>query len=319
MDLSSLKLLITADDVHQYVYDQWHNPFFKKSHKEGGYIHQVVEDFARLPRAFCKASDLKNEWTHFSPWWGVILNCEYEQPAIGDLRYLHEIWHSAYLPYIRDINSATLELKNFNNEREASTVSEMAIYLNFPELRQQTFKHPIFMDRFLFPEGDFSKPNEGLLAKWKKSRSLVFQELMYERVKVVMAKEEEIDNKDPQIVWLRRYGNQAKKWLEIWSKNAPLVENAMLDLEKNCEVIGRDAAMNQHMIWLLSGEVSKGTDIPFIEEAKLFRKSYDELIERYDEAMARKKQKPVRHEGEQKSQVNTQTSKGSKFDRPSVI
>ena len=40
-----------------------------------------------------------------------------------------------------------------DNEHEASTLSEMTIYCEFPQLRKHSFAHEIFVDSFLFAEG----------------------------------------------------------------------------------------------------------------------------------------------------------------------
>ena len=58
------------------------------------------------------------------------------------------------------LNRVTFKNKIRDNEHEASALSEMTIYLHHPELRALTFPHEIYVDRFLFPEGDPSKPNQ---------------------------------------------------------------------------------------------------------------------------------------------------------------
>ena len=80
---------------------------------------------------------------------------------IRDLRYLHEMHHAATLPYVANGNIPTFEAKAFRNEREASTFTEMAVYLELPDLRPLTFEHPLFVDRFLFPDGHLERPDPG--------------------------------------------------------------------------------------------------------------------------------------------------------------
>ncbi|HJR21821.1 MAG TPA: hypothetical protein VJ822_09395 [Dongiaceae bacterium] len=298
MKVDTLRLLTSAEDIHRFVLGLWSDGPIKRSHEGGGRVHEVVERFARLPRFFYEASDQHIEWTHFSTWWGGILLCDYENPNIRDLRYLHEIYHGATMPNVANMNLATLEAKNFRNEREASTFTEMAIYLELPELRPQTFAHPIFVDRFLFPDGDLNRPDERMLRRWKSEPDLVFQELMYERVRIVSAADHEVDASDPQVVWLRRYQEQGANWLKVWANRYQLVEDAMIALRRNCGVQGRAAAARQHVDWLLSAEITDGTDIPFHREAVLFRDSFDQLIATYDRAMTRADQTPVKHRGE---------------------
>ena len=298
MKVDTLRLLTSAEDIHRFVLGLWSDGPIKRSHEGGGRVHEVVERFARLPRFFYEASDQHIEWTHFSTWWGGILLCDYENPNIRDLRYLHEIYHGATMPNVANMNLATLEAKNFRNEREASTFTEMAIYLELPELRPLTFAHPIFVDRFLFPDGNLDRPDERMLQRWNSEPDLVFQELMYERVRVVSAADHEVDTSDPQVVWLRRYQEQGTNWLKVWANRYQLVEDAMIALRRNCGTHGRAAAARQHVDWLLSAEITDGTDIPFHREAVLFRDSFDQLIATYDRAMTRADQTPVKHRGE---------------------
>jgi hypothetical protein len=298
MKTESIELLAEPADIHDFVLSLWSDGPIRRSHASGGSVKRLVDRFARLPRFFFRASDQGLEWTHFSTWWGGILLCDYDSPAIRDLRYLHEIHHAATLPYIPNGNVPTFEAKAFRNEREASTATEMAVYLEFPELRPLTFDHPIFMDRFLFPEGDFSRPDPRLIERWRSERDIVFQELMYERTRAILADEGEVDAEDPQIVWLRRYGEQGANWVKVWSSRFQCVEDAMIRLREEGARGGRRDAACRHLDWLLSPEIAEGTDVPFRTEAAEFRASFDALIHVYDEAMVQARQTPVKGKGD---------------------
>ena len=295
MRVSTLRVLTGVDEVHGFVFRLWSDGPIRRSHESRGCVHQIVERFARLPRFFYEPSDQRIEWTHFSTWWGGILLCDYDNPSIRDLRYLHEMYHAATMPYVSGMNVLTLEAKNLRNEREASTFTEMAIYLELPDLRLRTFEHPIFVDRFLFPDGNLARPNERMVQRWKTEPDLVFQELLYERARVVSASDGEVDLADPQIVWLRRYQEQGKNWLKVWAERFRLVEAAMISLRETCATEGRAPAMRKHLDWLLSPEIADGTDIPFRREAVQFREKFDELIATYDQAMTRADQVPVKN------------------------
>lgn len=298
MKPDSIELLVEPADIHDFVMGLWSDGPIRRSHASGGSVKRLIDRFARLPRYFFRASDRGLEWTHFSTWWGGILLCDYDSPAIRDLRYLHEIHHAANLAYIPNGNVPTFEAKAFRNEREASTATEMAVYLEFPELRPLTFDHPIFMDRFLFPEGDFSRPDPRLLERWRSERDIVFQELMYERTRAILADEADVDPDDPQIVWLRRYGEQGANWVKVWSRRFQRVEDAMIRLREDGARLGRGDAARRHLDWLLSPEIAEGTEIPFRSEAAEFRASFDALIEVYDEAMVQARQIPVKGKGD---------------------
>ncbi len=295
MKTDTIRLLIRPDDIHDYVKGLWSDGPIRRSHESGGAVFRLIERFARVPRIFYEASDEKVEWTHFSAWWGGILLCDYANPAIRDLRYLHEIYHASNMPHIAGINLATLEAKNFRNEREASTYTEMAVYLEFPELRPLTFDHPIFVDRFLFPDGNYSNPDPAMLARWKREPDQLFQELLYARIKVVLAAADEIDPEDPQIVWLRRYGEQGENWLKVWSKRYQLVEDAMLALKRDTAAGDREGAAARHIDWLLSDAIAEQSGIPFAREAIAFRTKFDDLIAAYDDAMEKADQTAVKN------------------------
>lgn len=298
MKVDSIVPLAERDDIHEFVMSLWTDGPIRRSHQTGGLVYRVIDRFARMPRFFFRPSEQSIEWTHFSTWWGGILLCDYDNPVIRDLRYLHEIYHAATMPYLSDCNRATFEAMNFRNEREASCFTEMAIYCELPDLRPIAFDHPIFVDRFLFPSGDRASPNEEWLRRWREDRPLTFQALMYERARVILASDDEIDRDDPQIVWLRRYGEQGAAWAQIWSERFRLVQEEMVALERRSRAGDRKAALRDHLDWLLSDPIAEGTDIPFRREAQSFRSTFDQLIDVYDEAMRARDQVAVRGRGE---------------------
>ncbi len=296
MRLDTLSLLTEPGEIHDYVLELWSDSPIRRSHCESGLVHRIVERFAQLPRMFYDASDIAIEWTHFSTWWGAILRCDYENQTIRDLRYLHEIYHAATMPYVAGLNTAAMAVRNFQNEREASTFTEIAIYLELPELRPLTFPHPIFADRIIFPDGDLTRPDPVLLERWKNDRGRLFQELLFQRLQPIMADPEDIDAGDPQIVWLRRYAEQGQAWVEVWDRHHQQVDSAMLLLRENCRNEGRSSAGKRHRDWLLSPEVGDG-EIPFLDQARRFRTIHDELLTAYDAAMKHRHQRAIAHLG----------------------
>ena len=294
MKLDTLTLLVERDAIHAFVDGLWSDGPFRRSHREGGLIHRVVERFAQVPRLFYEPSDTHIEWTHFSAWWGAILLCDYDNPVIRDLRYLHEMYHAATIPHVAGLNTATMAQRSFLNEREASTFTEIAVYLEFPELRALSFDHPIFADRVVFPTGDLTRPDPVLVERWHTERSKVFQELLYVRLQAVLAAPGEFDPDDPQIVWLRRYADQGAAWAQVWDQRHREVDAAMVELRAACRRDGREAAARRWLTWLTSPEVA--TDgVPFRREAERFRATFDALLAAYDSAMQAVDQVAVRH------------------------
>lgn len=278
--MKNATLLIEPDDIMNYVMQLWtpDGPF-AESQKAGGFIYDIVRRFAEVPRIFFDASDKDLEWTHFSTWWGAIMRVDYDNPYIRDLRYLHEIYHGATMPYVQGMDFETFKHRNFMNEKQASAFTEMAIYLEFPELREKTFSHPIFVDRFVFPNGTGADDADwDWSRRWVMNPSRTLEELMLLR----MADESLKDDDDPQVIWLQRYREQNERWANIWRQRHNDIDEAMLKLRARSAAGQREAAGEAHMDWLAS--VSEN-DIPFYREARQFRAAFDELLEEYEAAM----------------------------------
>ena len=286
MKRDTVRLLTSRDDIHNFVSSLWTDGPIRHSHQSGGFVHDIVDRFGKVPRFFYEPSEPEIEWTHFSTWWGGIMMCEYDNPHIRDLRYLHEIYHGATLPYLADCELDMLRAKNFANERQASTLTEMAIYLELPELRPLTFSHPIFMDRFLYPDGDFTRPDARLLDHWRADQRTTFDYLLEQRRRAIEAPADKLDLADPQIIWLRRYGEQGENWIRIWRDRCGAVESAMLALNESSAHGCREEAGSRHLDWLMSSAVTDGSDIPFKREAQAFRAAFDSLVQEYDTAMS---------------------------------
>jgi hypothetical protein len=296
MKIESIRLLCKPGEISDYVQSLWHKGGeVWKNHRDGGMVHELVQKFARVPRIFFEASEPRLEWTHFSPWWGAIQLAEYENPNIRDLRYLHELFHSATMPYSRGMSLAAMAARNAQNEREASTFSEMAVYLEMPELRQRSFDHEILADRVMYDHpANRIGAKDRLFQRWRSERDVVFQELLYARLQVVLADEADVDPNDPQTVWLRRYPEQGDIWNGVWAERHRLVDDAMIRLRENTHEWGPEEAGKRHLDWLMSAEITDGTDVPFHREAKAFRDTFDRLIAKYDEAMIERNEKVVR-------------------------
>ncbi len=284
-------VLLDRDTIHRYTRGLWRSDIFKASHDSGGIVYRVIEHFARQPRFFYEPSHEEIEAPHFSPWWSGIQLRAYAKPAVGDLYHLHEIEHAGTMPYMRNLNRVTFKNKIRDNEHEASTLSEMTVYLHHPELRLETFPHAIFIDRFLFPTGDHTKPDRRLLERWHSEPDLVRKELMYARASVITSAEVTLE--DPVAFWLQKFANQGRVWVEIWSNRYQLIEDRMIEFREECIALGREAAMDRHIAWLLSDEIAEGTGVPFCREAMAFEPIYAENKRLYRESMERKSEAPV--------------------------
>ena len=274
--MKNLVKLVTPEEIHAYVMGLWSDGLIKKSHQDGGIVFDLIEKFAEMPRVFFDASNMEIEWTHFSAWWGAIVHAEYDNPIIRDLRYLHEIYHAATFPHQVGLSVEEMRARNFQNEREASVFTEIAIYLEIPELRAQSFDHPIFADTII-NDPDWQQ-------RWSKDRDAAMVDLIAHRAAVVSASG---DSDDPQLIWLQRYREQEKRWVAIWKDDYDVVDAAMLRLRANPN---RQAGLDDHLVWLKKISVD---DVPFYENAVRFRQAYDELLNAYNEAMEVAGKNPV--------------------------
>lgn len=309
--------LVNAADVCRFVREELlQTEVLKKSYDQGGLVRAVLTRFARLPRFFFHPSEEYVEVCsddgrrlteyveapHFTPWWGGIQLRTYDNKLVQDLYYLHEIEHAGTMPFGPDAahslnDPVTFKNKIRDNEHEASTLSEMTIYCEFPQLRKHSFSHEIYVDRFLFPEGDFDRVNVRMIQRWRDEPDLVKKEMMYARAAVLTSRT--VDESDIAAFWLKRFYSQGRAWTKIWTNPqgeiAALprggrfaeVESAMIRFRDQCETLGRDEALDAHLKWLFSKAVSNGTQIPFHLEAKAFCQSYLEHKLRYFESLDR--------------------------------
>ena len=107
---------------------------------------------------------------------------------------------------------------------------------------------------------------------------------MYARASILTSPT--VNESDIAAYWLKRFYSQGKAWTTIWTNpkgehaDLPLggrfrlVEAAMVRFREECQSLGRKEALDHHIDWLNSQEITDGTDIPFYREAKAFCNSY---------------------------------------------
>jgi hypothetical protein len=326
--LKNIIALPHAKECRQYIREKLlQTEMLRQSYDEGGLVAKVIRNFSRRPRYFYEPSSefievpdadgkMYREYVeaaHFSPWWGGIQLRTYDNALVQDLYYLHEICHAATMPYGPDAahsctDPVTFKNKIRDNEHEASTLSEMTIYCEFPQLRSMSFQHEIFVDRFLFPTGDRSQVNAAMIQRWREEPEIVSKELMYARAAILTAPN--VDESDLAAFWLKRFHSQGRAWVSIWTnpkgdyKNIPIggrfreVEQAMVKFRDECHALNRVTALEHHVEWLRSEAVTQGTEIPFYAEAVAFCESYLSHKILYFESLKRRGQNTEVHHKE---------------------
>jgi hypothetical protein len=150
--MHDLQALVMPGQIHAFFKELWRTPEFQESHVPGGYVFRWIDRLAEYPRFIGTLTEPQIERAHFSPWWNVLGRRQYDNPAIHDLFYLHEIAHMAMLVYEETVSWESWAAKMADNEMLASLESETLVYLAMPGLRPKSFPQEIWADRFLGEE-----------------------------------------------------------------------------------------------------------------------------------------------------------------------
>ena len=256
----------------------WRTPHFQQSHADGGFIFEIIDQFARLPRLFCDETDDALERAHFSSWWGVLMNRTYDNPVIEDLYRLHEIFHAATMPYFPGIGFDAFHRKMEDNELKASVCSEIRVYFEIPGLREASFPHPIYADRFL------DNPEMRLL--WEKNKLVAIETLQEARRDVMVSKpEHEMDLAER---WIRRFALQNRQWstsgttaIRRWSAPSTICRSALLAVTGPAPVSGIVPGSRRRP------RPTAALHVPFRHEATMFASIYWSNRRRYDAEIAK--------------------------------
>jgi hypothetical protein len=278
--MKNLQRVVSREDVHHYVNSLWQTDLFRDSHANGGFVHDAVERFAWLPRLFCVESNTNLERSHFSTGWGVLTRrSDYTNPYVNDLYYLHEFGHAGRMPYLADIGRAAFDEKMQRNELEASTLSEIQVYFELPELRSLSFPFPIYADRFL------SDP--AMRRLWKANKGIAIETLRTVRRDVMLSKPEHL--MDVTELWIRRFAEQNAIYGIVWADRYNEIERRMWQFQQEA-ALDRGEALATHAAWIEAEAARDPVDnIPFRREAELFAPFYWANKERYAQAMAAEK------------------------------
>ena len=240
----------------------------------------MFDRFADLPRFFFDANEEAEvdgypiETGHFSSWWGGMQRRTYNNDAISDLYFIHEMQHTGSMVYIADLQFEAFKEKMFRNELEASVCSEIRAYFEMPTLREKSFSQEIFADRFL--------NNPYYQVRWKNDPARLIEEFKLLRRNVMVSQ----NSNDLMEKWIHNFSTQNDAWAGFWYHRYNQVEKAMIRLRDECETIGRKSAMDNFMSWLTSPEITSGTSIPFYREARGFGGMYANNKKAYDEDVA---------------------------------
>lgn len=208
---------------------------------------------------------------HFGTYFGAVTRRKYDNPYVQDLYHLHECVHVNTLGPNPAHTFMEWSRRMVASETEASLVSECFVYLRMPELRELTFKHEIWVDRF---------ERMSLLPEAKE------REVRRRRHRALRAPEN--DDYIEHQIW--NYGQQNVQWCRIWADKVdygPFADKPAFRVVE--EHMSRPDWRDRHAEWLeqvsamykSSASFSAERPVPFLQQAKAFAPFYHETNRLY--------------------------------------
>lgn len=267
--MKNLIKLTEKQDIHDFFLKLWQTDIVRQSHENKGIVYQLVEDFAILPRFVYDATDPYAEYAHFSIWWGgILLRDNYDNPACHDLYFLHDLAHGADMTYAPDLTPVGFRCKQGRNELYASVMSEIYLYFALPGLRQLSFEHDIYADRFL---------NDPILQQlYQDNPDYLFKFLLQYRHDALVKKQPQ----DACEQWIQKFRDNNASWFSIWKDRYNTIETAMHHFFLETQLYDRKTALDHHIEWLRSSDVLGAKGIPFEAEAYAFAETYHNNVDK---------------------------------------
>jgi hypothetical protein len=260
--MRDLQALVTREEIHEYFGALWLTPEFRDSHVPGGYVHGWIERLAEYPRFIGELTDARIERAHFSPWWNVLGRRHYENAAIHDLFYLHEISHMAMLVYEETMSWEAWAAKMADNEMLASLESETLVYLAMPSLRAKSFPQTIWADRFL---GEETEEAYGGGMRDAAIRAAHRSFMLMERYRARRVPDDDLERR------IAEFQHENEAWARIWRPSYRVVELGMRTFREK-SAADRRAASEWFHEW--HDELAQPGGIPFRPEAEQFAEVY---------------------------------------------
>jgi len=233
-------------EIFDYVGKLWRSDLFRASHFDSnGYIHTIAKEFSKTPRIFFDMHEETMEMVHFSSWFHAIQHrYHYTDDILHDLYYHHEFFHLITMKHDDKLDFKQWTKKMRSNEFWASLESEVLIYFYMPELRAQSFKMPLWVDRFLSDSyyqdlyGKYFHYEDDLSRKLKSRIAYFRDECQFNPLT-------ELDRQ------IADYSTSSQEWEEIWEYNDAWhqVEFEMCKYLAEVE-LNPQQAMQNHLQWL---------------------------------------------------------------------
>lgn len=216
---------ISSDKMDDFIYNNWKTEFFKNLQKREGSVVDLM--ITRLKEKGLFVFDYSNdlEYKHMFLWFYHIGHRQYDNPYIHDLFFFHEFYHLISFPEKKFDDFNEWKAAMWQNELEASLMSEVFIYYFEPELRQHTFKQRIWCDDVIDMFG-YEKTNVTDDILMFKDHSEVFNKITHRREQLRAGLMSDIKTED----WIRNFNNK-DDWFISWKDVFTEVESIRHNFE----------------------------------------------------------------------------------------
>lgn len=197
---------------------------------------------------------------HFGTYFGAtqVRTC-YTNLYVNDLYWLHELTHARTLKYDPRYTWLQWSRNVIDSELEASLVSECYAYVHIRGLREKTFPHEIWVDRFLPRLAPSVDPVE------------IEAEIRAARLRALHAPAFD-DFLEAQIA---NYYHQNHDWTRIWASDVATGPKPELPafrvVEAHMASPDRDAT---HEAWIKTHSCIGDWNAPFLQQGKAFAEIY---------------------------------------------
>lgn len=249
--------VISPESVKDFLF----TTFKTKEFRDSDAIEELVDKASERPLMVYSRTDELLEHAHFTAWMGMIQKRRYKNPYIHDLHWLHELYHFSTMKYDGNQSFSDWHMKMCLNEADAALTSEAYIYWLIPGLREKTFDFEIWNDRF-----SKKKPVYAILPRsdvdFDFQRTSLYASLYDLRSRAIRSP----NPFDFQQMQIAIYARQNYEWSLTWQKSWREVESHMSEYYETNDV-------DFHLDWIYK---KMKNDIPFYEEAFVFRKVLEE-------------------------------------------
>lgn len=204
--MKNFQLLNKPSEVRDYVESLWQSDIFKQKTYKNKEIDRIVDAYCSKPRIVAEYSDFELERQNHHSWMNILPKRKYDNPVVHDLFNLHEMKHMAH-QYRLNEDYHSWAARMIHEELQASLFTEALVYYNDPDLREQSYDGPIWVDGFKQEEKTFGY--DSYVHILKKARY---------QASVKPKKGSKLEEK------IRDYAINNRLWVNVWKERYGVIE-----------------------------------------------------------------------------------------------